>query len=103
MIRRPPRSTRTDTLFPYTTLFRSGRRPAGIGRRRMDGAQADELPGAYFDLQTRDKELSRPAAAHLRECLLPPQRAARRARRADVGAPVHAGRREHLLPLGPDR
>src|SRR3546814_15240514 len=28
MIRRPPRSTRTDTLFPYTTLFRSG---AGVG------------------------------------------------------------------------
>src|SRR3546814_6212924 len=26
MIRRPPRSTRTDTLFPYTTLFRSGHR-----------------------------------------------------------------------------
>src|SRR3546814_3365899 len=33
MIRRPPRSTRTDTLFPYTTLFRSGetaRRPRGL-------------------------------------------------------------------------
>src|SRR3546814_13087266 len=29
MIRRPPRSTRTDTLFPYPTLFRS---PAGIGK-----------------------------------------------------------------------
>src|SRR3546814_17317051 len=27
MIRRPPRSTRTDTLFPYTTLFRSKARP----------------------------------------------------------------------------
>src|SRR3546814_6317460 len=27
MIRRPPRSTRTDTLFPDTTLFRSGRQP----------------------------------------------------------------------------
>src|SRR3546814_3318026 len=27
MIRRPPRSTRTDTLFPYTTLFRSGSGP----------------------------------------------------------------------------
>src|SRR3546814_2038046 len=27
MIRRPPRSTRTDTLFPYTTLFRSGAWP----------------------------------------------------------------------------
>src|SRR3546814_10174999 len=31
MIRRPPRSTRTDTLFPYTTLFRSG---AGRTRAR---------------------------------------------------------------------
>src|SRR3546814_2280428 len=29
MIRRPPRSTRTDTLFPYTTLFRSCRRRSG--------------------------------------------------------------------------
>src|SRR3546814_3171823 len=27
MIRRPPRSTRTDTLFPYTTLFRSSHQP----------------------------------------------------------------------------
>src|SRR3546814_3732176 len=37
MIRRPPRSTRTDTLFPYTTLFRSlrraDRRPAGRHRQ----------------------------------------------------------------------
>src|SRR3546814_9244625 len=37
MIRRPPRSTRTDTLFPYTTLFRS--RPAQelLHRRRVLG------------------------------------------------------------------
>src|SRR3546814_5245001 len=39
MIRRPPRSTRTDTLFPYTTLFRSIRlsrksRPARLGHHR---------------------------------------------------------------------
>src|SRR3546814_13659742 len=33
MIRRPPRSTRTDTLFPYTTLFRSFWRGSGHGRR----------------------------------------------------------------------
>src|SRR3546814_343160 len=31
MIRRPPRSTRTDTLFPYTTLFRSFRDAVGSG------------------------------------------------------------------------
>src|SRR3546814_11189748 len=30
MIRRPPRSTRTDTLFPYTTLFRSSRTSAAM-------------------------------------------------------------------------
>src|SRR3546814_10176991 len=49
MIRRPPRSTRTDTLFPYTTLFRSARargapggfraailHPAADPRRRLD-------------------------------------------------------------------
>src|SRR3546814_16324669 len=57
MIRRPPRSTRTDTLFPYTTLFRSlsARRvfnpnvvPAGLGQfwltqfaRFLDVAQQD--------------------------------------------------------------
>src|SRR3546814_7928753 len=34
MIRRPPRSTRTDTLFPYTTLFRSPTRRCGARRRR---------------------------------------------------------------------
>src|SRR3546814_6330005 len=36
MIRRPPRSTRTDTLFPYTTLFRSaakGERSRGVPSR----------------------------------------------------------------------
>src|SRR3546814_4647777 len=40
MIRRPPRSTRTDTLFPYTTLFRSG--DLAHGRvERVDRNQAD--------------------------------------------------------------
>src|SRR3546814_2800973 len=40
MIRRPPRSTRTDTLFPYTTLFRShicGRSPLPSWRWREQG------------------------------------------------------------------
>src|SRR3546814_9271575 len=35
MIRRPPRSTRTDTLFPYTTLFRSGHGRSLMADRRM--------------------------------------------------------------------
>src|SRR3546814_21035823 len=42
MIRRPPRSTRTDTLFPYTTLFRSRARGTGPAAVRDDaGAAAD--------------------------------------------------------------
>src|SRR3546814_18543450 len=46
MILRPPRSTRTDTLFPYTTLFRSllqrivGQNYLGLARR--DGGRGDE-------------------------------------------------------------
>src|SRR3546814_3271154 len=41
MIRRPPRSTRTDTLFPYTTLFRSvGRRERHVRRRHSQRAQS---------------------------------------------------------------
>src|SRR3546814_13904150 len=36
MIRRPPRSTRTDTLFPYTTLFRSEKLVGRILRRHID-------------------------------------------------------------------
>src|SRR3546814_19545047 len=40
MIRRPPRSTRTDTLFPYTTLFRSRR----IARFTLRVENADGVP-----------------------------------------------------------
>src|SRR3546814_2575777 len=39
MIRRPPRSTRTDTLFPYTTLFRSRHQRDGEGDDRRDQEQ----------------------------------------------------------------
>src|SRR3546814_6326602 len=41
MLRRPPRSTRTDTLFPYTTLFRSLR--VGEGGAQLRGANRRDL------------------------------------------------------------
>src|SRR3546814_16401743 len=51
MIRRPPRSTRTDTLFPYTTLFRSAKQTAGNQRveRRGEGGKSrlDLRQGGY--------------------------------------------------------
>src|SRR3546814_4521492 len=43
MIRRPPRSTRTDTLFPYTTLFRS--QHAGCAQRTNRVPDAHHLDG----------------------------------------------------------
>src|SRR3546814_1651306 len=43
MIRRPPRSTRTDTLFPYTTLFRSVEPP--VGAQAEDAARRIVQPG----------------------------------------------------------
>src|SRR3546814_10266388 len=46
MIRRPPGSTRTDTLFPYTTLFRS---PCSAGLRREVGELRAELDDALPD------------------------------------------------------
>src|SRR3546814_5721488 len=50
MIRRPPRSTRTDTLFPYTTLFRSRGRP-GIGV--WNGATGSVIMVAAFLIGVR--------------------------------------------------
>src|SRR3546814_2793798 len=90
MILRPPRSTRTDTLFPYTTLFRSlhrarlspsrrraGDRMAGATHRAGDpadlaargGARAMDEPGSHPATRGRrgrpsaDRTLQRTAAA----------------------------------------
>src|SRR3546814_14974906 len=43
MLRRPPRSTRTDTLFPYTTLFRS-RRVLDMNMDRCSGSHDEVEP-----------------------------------------------------------
>src|SRR3546814_20534538 len=48
MIRRPPRSTRTDTLFPYTTLFRSLRRVGKKEERSMLLARLTLAAAALF-------------------------------------------------------
>src|SRR3546814_7367875 len=63
MIRRPPRSTRTDTLFPYTTLFRSDALSdvqALIGMARLARAAQPKLWD--YALTLRNK---RSAAAHI--------------------------------------
>src|SRR3546814_12928614 len=74
MIRRPPRSTRTDTLFPYTTLFRSqGRRE---GDRQSLGPQARSSRGkvnamtrvAIYARYSSDNQRKASFADQLRMC-----------------------------------
>src|SRR3546814_1798435 len=66
MIRRPPRSTRTDTLFPYTTLFRSrivggrvlfnGEDIAGYGDDRMRRIRGRKIAMIFQDPMMRSEE-----------------------------------------------
>src|SRR3546814_9227082 len=67
MIRRPPRSTRTDTLFPYTTLFRSQRRDLRPLRSPDPFRSPAGVPAA--DHQTRSLEVSARGVA-----VVPPRR-----------------------------
>src|SRR3546814_14432890 len=55
MLRRPPRSTRTEPLFPYTTLFRSAIRIANDSRFGLNGGieTADAAKGYEMALQIR--------------------------------------------------
>src|SRR3546814_20599508 len=74
MIRRPPRSTRTDTLFPYTTLFRAPGQDPGADRRDArrtglhvggedSGATGRALWSAGQDVRDRPRLRTAPRAA----------------------------------------
>src|SRR3546814_15692573 len=52
MIRRPPRSTRTDTLFPYTTLVRSPK--AGLEVKAVEEWRQDTAPVAFYNRPAPD-------------------------------------------------
>src|SRR3546814_16645365 len=56
MIRRPPRSTRTDTLFPYTTLFRSLPHDRHAMRRHPAGSHTDTMMRGGVSTVERSEE-----------------------------------------------
>src|SRR3546814_3321493 len=94
MIRRPPRSTRTDTLFPYTTLFRSrqlalpGAARAGALRPSAGPpARRAALGGLSFPAAAGDAAVAAGAAVHCAQ------------RGAAAGAPGNL----QLLPAGTAR
>src|SRR3546814_4749025 len=102
MILRPPRSTRTDTLFPYTTLFRSIRILPVDAQTRAGNIGHDRNPVGGGRVRKRDIEnrwigLQHPAAAELGAIAVIGQRAGALARW--IG--LRAGRRseEHTSEL----
>src|SRR3546814_2021916 len=65
MIRRPPRSTRSDTLFPYTTLFRSGSTgPAAIATPAIDAKPRPTHAGQRPDTDARRMLMWSPSNAY---------------------------------------
>src|SRR3546814_14653067 len=61
-IRRPPRSTRTDTLFPYTTLFRSANGPIPCGGQAVDHTAPVGFRTALKELENKPSTCDRRSA-----------------------------------------
>src|SRR3546814_11633864 len=110
MIRRPPRSTRTDTLFPYTTLFRSPVREGERGYARWVFSYTSALPEAkgkrvIFEGMSRF-ELAGDRIRHYGEIFdigialtqtdFAPERVARILNRAADGVPARPAPLRHL-------
>src|SRR3546814_2229132 len=98
MIRPPPRSTRTDTLFPYTTLFRSlparhSRRARASGRTR----QRHRPP-----LRTAGHARRRDGPTRLLPVAAAPAALAERARRRGHARNIGADAMSALVPMGVD-
>src|SRR3546814_13859280 len=105
MIRRPPRSTRTDTLFPYTTLFRSkGYQSATVRLERFIGPlipypfETEQHDAHVADARACSQRIMNAKPQHL-----PPQALAgtRRQGRNPSGAPKmeKASQRDHRRPV----
>src|SRR3546814_9424947 len=72
MIRRPPRSTRTDTLFPYTTLFRSAQQLRANGAAQVVSVETERMregPPLPFDLGTLQEICSKQLGLDVQETL----------------------------------
>src|SRR3546814_15493978 len=97
MIRRPPRSTRTDTLFPYTTLFRSEGLRTLVGGARLCRAAARTWQFRGADRRAGREDIDRGGTRDGRGD--PPREEARDAARARRGGSVGRGVRQ---PADPD-
>src|SRR3546814_1181569 len=103
MLRRPPRSTRTDTLFPYTTLFRAVSERAGETlehRQATDGVGGEQLAHAEAARHQREEFGRRRAARHDRDgrlCERVGQRRRRARRDQEVRSEEHTSELQSLM------
>src|SRR3546814_7399141 len=105
MIRLPPRSARTDTLFPYTTLFRSApARRSRRYRRRAEGAGAADRAARKAARRGDMGQCEQHPPAHLARLLCdrivaPDRRAGRRADRGDLRSEEHTSELQYLMRI----
>src|SRR3546814_21145330 len=100
MIRRPPRSTRTDTLFPSTTLFRSIQPLATSGAPALDAADFNEAGAQMIVPLALGADTGRHMAATdaVRPLAMAPERP-----QNELAATLGSGDRFASLPERPDR
>src|SRR3546814_14885526 len=85
MIRRPPRSTRTDTLFPYTTLFRSQIREQEE-KEREEQARRDREASELAEREAAERQAEADRLAAEQEAAAEAERAQREAEEARLAA-----------------
>src|SRR3546814_3033052 len=102
MNRRPPRSTRTDTLFPYTTLFRSDQAVAVLDRRIALLRQVEEMAGVRYALGRAAQQDA--IRAQVEQTSLQRERIERLAAKQEAAATLNAvlGRRSDAPLATPD-
>src|SRR3546814_3568992 len=104
MTRRPPRSTRTDTLFPYTTLFRSPStmgcivRTAGMSRTKTEiKRDFDYLARLWDEIREKTLESRAPALVHSDSDLV--KRAIRDIYHRDIRSEEHTSELQSLMRI----
>src|SRR3546814_10523895 len=95
MIRRPPRSTRTDTLFPYTTLFRSFIKDLKNRRNRSDAL----LPKRHGRPQSDDRRVLSGIICLQSQWVAVEQRTSRVSRAQDPRSEEHTSELQSLMRI----
>src|SRR3546814_2415596 len=92
MIRRPPTSTRTDTLFPYPTLFRSHTEPRAMRRVKLDRIDRHILRDLQDDGRMTNVDLASRAGISAPPCL-------RRVRALEERSEEHTSELQSLMRI----